>query len=68
MPLGFAGFGNHGQLCGVPVPPVHSPPGSGAWLPDLNVSTNVFNRGSLAESSFICAPQTEATIGDGRPG
>lgn len=53
---------------GVPVPPVHSPPGSGARLPDLYVSMKDFRRGSLAELSFICTPQADATIGDGSPG
>ena len=56
------------QLVGVPVPPVHSPPGSGALLPDLYVLMNAFNRGSLAAVSFICTPHAEATMGDGRPG
>ena len=42
---------DRGQPCGLPTPPVHSPPGSGACVPDLNVLTKLFNLGSLAESS-----------------
>ena len=57
-----------GHPRGVPTPPVHSPPGSGAWLPDLYVSMKEFNRGSLAEFSFSCTPHADATIGDGSPG
>jgi len=66
--LGYASSAYHGQPFGVPVPPVHSPPGSGALLPDLYVSMKVFNRGSLAVVSFSCTPHADATMGDGSPG
>ena len=54
--------------CGVPMPPVHSPRGSGALLPSAYLAMKALSSGSAAVCTLSWMPQTVATTGAGRPG
>src|SRR2546422_2446088 len=54
---------------GVPTPPVHGLPYSGAYRWETrNLLTNCCSRGSAGELSRSWNPHEETTIGDGSPG
>ena len=53
----------------MPRPPVHSPPGSGAYvLLARKVSTKRWSLGSVGELTRSWKPHDEITIGEERPG